>query len=147
MRTWICGVIHHQVGRRPPILPLEELSVLEVRSSVSRCGRHLAVRVLRLNRRPSAPSKFTRKLLGRQHLQELLLRRLPPRRGCDQWSSIGLCILQLLDESCSFVTRELAPGLTLGEPHWSSCIPKIGVPGNLEKFQEFSHLGLGSRWT
>ena len=58
------------------------------RSPASGSGsrRRLADGFFGLSRRPSATSQLTGELLGRQHLQELLLRRFLPRRCCDHRS-------------------------------------------------------------
>ncbi|MBA3606487.1 MAG: FAD-dependent oxidoreductase, partial [Acidimicrobiia bacterium] len=82
-------------------------------------------------------------LLGGGQALRLLRRRASSGLG-DLIVAVGGS-LQLLDERGRLVTRELAAGLALREPHRPTGVAEIAVPGVLQQRQQFADLLRGGR--
>lgn len=102
---------------------------------------------LRLDHRPSATTKLIGELFGRQRFHHLFLGRLPPCRRRGRNTLASFCVSQLSNDFCRFVARELATGLTLGEPHGAACVAEANVSGLLEEAQQLTYLCCRGRWT
>jgi hypothetical protein len=98
---------------------------------------------LGLDRSPSATTKLFGELVRRQRAQNLLLGGLPPRWRLGGNFPIRTRILELGDELCRFIVRELPSSLSLSKAHWAACVAEVGMSCLLEKVQKFSNLPCG----
>ena len=96
---------------------------------------------------PSAAAKLTSEEVRRQGTDHLLLSGLPPRWWSDHSAPIRLCVQELGDERRRFIARELASGLTLGEPHRPAGVAKVRMSGVLQESQKLPYLCGRGRWT